>query len=292
MRYCPSCGGELLAAGQRFCASCGFDLSKLTAPSEGTTQPAAMPPSPPAAAQAMAAPFVAPPVQPEPPAPSWAPPYVAPPAPPTPSDAEQYVAPPAPPTPSDAEQYVAPPAPPMQPYAAPPAAPAPPVPAAPVGAAPGGTAPWTGLLPPGLNPKIVGIAIAVVVVVAAFVLLSKQGGGGGGITFSPSSLSCSHPTQFTTTVMLPASVKAGDTLTVRFDGATISTEQASSGSMSQQANGTWTAVDTTSATSMQQICALGGGVGGFNVLTPGTHTEQILDQSGKVVAEGSYTVTP
>ena len=30
----------------------------------------------------------------------------------------------------------------------------------------------------------------------------------------------------------------------------------------------------------------------MNVLTPGTHTMQVLDASGKVLAQGSYTVTP
>ena len=43
---------------------------------------------------------------------------------------------------------------------------------------------------------------------------------------------------------------------------------------------------------MQSACASGVSSSGFNVATPGTHTMQIRDASGKVLAEGSYTVTP
>jgi hypothetical protein len=36
----------------------------------------------------------------------------------------------------------------------------------------------------------------------------------------------------------------------------------------------------------------GGTSGGFNVLTPGTRTMQVLGASGNVLASGSYTVNP
>jgi hypothetical protein len=62
--------------------------------------------------------------------------------------------------------------------------------------------------------------------------------------------------------------------------------------MIQQPDGSWTSTSTTTADTMQAICSAGGGSGGFNLYTPGTHTMQVLDSSGKVIASGSYTVTP
>ena len=54
--------------------------------------------------------------------------------------------------------------------------------------------------------------------------------------------------------------------------------------------GTWLVVTTTDSSSMKSLCDAGGTSDGFNVLTPGTHTMQVLDSTGKVLAQGSYTV--
>jgi hypothetical protein len=136
-----------------------------------------------------------------------------------------------------------------------------------------------------------GVVLAVVVGAYLFMNMNSNSGG---ITFTPSTLSCSSPVTFTTAARLPASVHAGDTVTIMMDGKSAGpTTVSSSGSdVTQQADGSWIIVSTTAPTEMQSICAAGGSAGGFNVLTPGTHTMQVLDASGKVLAKGSYTVTP
>jgi hypothetical protein len=76
------------------------------------------------------------------------------------------------------------------------------------------------------------------------------------------------------------------------DGRTIGTVPIGTSAAVQQADGSWIINNTSSAATMQSLCASGGSTGGVNVLTPGTHTEQVLDSTGKVLATGSYTVTP
>ena len=195
------------------------------------------------------------------------------------------------------------------------AAPPPPPPAAPAGpppfvppapgfqAGPPPVAPPAWSMPPaaapvrtGVNP-LLWVAAAVVVVAigaAAFVVVNNNSGGSGGITFSPSTLSCKTPVAFTTSARLPASVHASDTITITLDGKAAGTSAVvdSSGDTKQQPDGSWVSVSTTTADQMQTLCAAGGSAGGLNVLTPGTHTMQVLDASGKVLAQGSYTVTP
>jgi hypothetical protein len=62
--------------------------------------------------------------------------------------------------------------------------------------------------------------------------------------------------------------------------------------MTQQSDGSWLSVSTTSPDEVQSLRAAGGSAGGMNVLTTGTHTMQVLHASGKVLAQGSYAVTP
>jgi hypothetical protein len=135
--------------------------------------------------------------------------------------------------------------------------------------------------------------LILVVAVGAY-LFTSMNSSSGSITFSPSTLNCSNPVVFTTTAHLPASVHAGDTITLTFDGKPVGTSTVSSSAtdVTQQPDGSWVTTSTTSAAAMQSLCAAGGSSGGINVLTPGTHTMQALDASGKVLAQGSYTVTP
>jgi len=141
---------------------------------------------------------------------------------------------------------------------------------------------------------VVATAAVVIVAIAAFVVVSNNSGGSGGITFSPSTLSCKTPVVFTASARLPSSLHATDVVTITLDGkvAGTSTVVDSSGDTKQQPDGSWLSVSTTTADQMQTLCAAGGSAGGMNVLTPVTHTMQVLDASGKVLAQGSYTVTP
>ena len=113
-----------------------------------------------------------------------------------------------------------------------------------------------------------------------------------GITFEPSTLSCSTPVDFVTTIRLPASVNAGDTVTEKFDGTTLGTGSVQEDETTvQQPDGSWTIVTTSTADGMQTACEAGGIHNGVSVLTAGTHTLQIFDANGTLLAEGSYTVT-
>jgi hypothetical protein len=145
-----------------------------------------------------------------------------------------------------------------------------------------------------ITPQMLAIGAVVLAVIVGAYLFMNMNSNSGGITFTPSTLSCSTPVSFMTSAHLPASVKAGDKVTIMMDGKSAGpTTVSSSGSdVTQQADGSWVIVSTTAPTDMQSICAAGGSAGGFNILTPGTHTMQVLDASGKILAQGSYTVTP
>jgi hypothetical protein len=114
-----------------------------------------------------------------------------------------------------------------------------------------------------------------------------------GITFSPASVDCSTPVDFVTTIRLPASMKSGDTLTVKLDGQVLGTEPFSiGGSTTLQPDGSSLTVNTATASEMQADCENGGKSStGVAVLTSGVHIYTILDASGTLLAEGSYTVT-
>jgi hypothetical protein len=114
-----------------------------------------------------------------------------------------------------------------------------------------------------------------------------------GITFSPGSVDCSTPVDFVTTIRLPASVKTGDTITVKLDGQVLGTEPFSvGGSTTLQPDGSSLTVNTATASEMQADCENGGKSStGVAVLTSGVHIYTILDASGTLLAEGSYMVT-
>ena len=115
----------------------------------------------------------------------------------------------------------------------------------------------------------------------------------GGITFSPATVDCSNPVEFTTTIVLPSSVKAGDSIVIKFDGTTLGTTTITEGgSTTLNADGSWMDVSTSTVSEMETDCA-NGGMSSSNVavLTPGTHVYQVLNQGGTLLAQGSYTVT-
>jgi hypothetical protein len=145
------------------------------------------------------------------------------------------------------------------------------------------------------NPLLIVGAIAIVAVLAvvAYTQVINKPGSSGSITFSPSTVSCSNPVAFTTTMNLPSSVKQDDQLRIYLDGK-LATTQTISGdtgdNWTKQSDGSWVGVSTTTAEDMQTLCSAGGASGGFNILTVGTHTYEIRDASGKVLASGQYTV--
>ena len=112
----------------------------------------------------------------------------------------------------------------------------------------------------------------------------NMGSNAGGITFAPSTFSCSSSVvQVTSTLRLPSSMAATDKLIWQLDGATVVTNTVAD-TLKRQSDGSWLMTDTSSASSSCQ--------GPSGPLSMGTHTIRILDAGGRVVAEGSYTLTP
>ena len=291
--FCPNCGTPRVAAEQRFCAGCGLALAAASPPAPQAPVPIAAPvsvssdltspiPPPPASEPIAAAEAPADP-------PPWAvekvvQPVEAPSAPPP--WAAQPVAPPAWSMPPAA----APTAPP--PWTMPPAAPGAPISQAVAPVYPGAPAPTPTPRVPGtpiatvagikVTPKLLaigGIALAVIIAVVYMATSSKA----GGITFAPSTFSCSSSAQVTTVIRLPSSVSATQALNWQMDGV----DQASNtvaDAFKQQTDGSWLFTDTSAGSSS---CQAPNGQ-----LSIGTHSMKIVDISGRVLAEGSFTLTP
>lgn len=301
--FCSSCGTPRIAAEQRFCAGCGADLSVNVAlappaaavelPAVETTPlaapepPAPLPASEPIAPPAWSTPFAPEPVA-EPPAPpAWSiPPDGAPPAPP---------APPAWSVPTDGAQ-VAPPqwAAPQAASGAPAAPPAPPYPPAYPGAPAAyypGAAPAASGKPIAtvagidVTPKLLGIGGIVLAVVVVALIYLGMSSRSGSIVFSPSTISCSAATSVTETVTLPSSLSYADQISLKLDGVAEAPTTVGGSGFVQQTDGTWT---NTSPLSTSDVCSLASS----GSISMGTHTLQVVDASGKVLAEGKYTLTP
>jgi hypothetical protein len=98
----------------------------------------------------------------------------------------------------------------------------------------------------------------------------------GSLAFNPSTIGC--PSQpFTTTVVLPASFKATDQITYKIDDKVITTLAVSDFGLTQQADGTWLLSQDNPDGSSN--CSMG----------PGVHTARLLDATGKVLAQTSFT---
>jgi hypothetical protein len=135
-----------------------------------------------------------------------------------------------------------------------------------------------------ITPKLLAVGvIALAVIVGVFVYMNMNSKPGS-ITVSPSTFSCSATTPVTSTMRLPSSLKETDQLTYQLDGVPAVTSTVAD-NFTKQSDGSWLAIDTSSASSS---CEGPSGA----ALSVGTHVMRILDASGKVLAEGSYTLTP
>lgn len=159
----------------------------------------------------------------------------------------------------------------------------------------------------GINPLLILVGIVIIALLAGgaylFATRSDNKGPGAsaspaptamtGISFSQTTFDCSAPVDMTMTARLPSTVKSGDTLTIKFDTTSLGTYDISPDSTTTlKADGSWVIVTDSTATEMQADCGRGGlNAQGVGVLTPGTHTYQMLDATSKVLAQGSYKVT-
>jgi hypothetical protein len=120
----------------------------------------------------------------------------------------------------------------------------------------------------------IAVVLGAVVLVGAFLIFQKP----GSITFSPSTFPCAGETR-TMTIHLPSSVRATDELSFQVlpDGVTDHMDPPLAGFMQQQ-DGSWLLSGSTSDTAVAECN-----------LPIGSHTLRVLDSTGKVLAEGSFT---
>lgn len=166
-----------------------------------------------------------------------------------------------------------------------------------------------------------GLVVVAIAAAAVFVVLGSKSPeplatfpGTGGIVIDPSTLSCSQPENITVTVRYPASVKPGDMITTKVDGKqagnpssfapTVQGDYPGSSASSagawdvgstSLADGSWAVTMYLQGPELQALCTAGSEVtpGSLGIdLTPGSHAIQLVDSTGKVIAEGSYTVAP
>ena len=117
-------------------------------------------------------------------------------------------------------------------------------------------------------------------------------GGSSGISISPSTWSCSPPVAITETAQLPSSARVGDRFILTIDGQTAESITVGGPETVVQPDGSWAWVLNASVASVSVDCELAN-AGDFTLgFAPGTHKLQLLDSSGNVLAQGSYTVTP
>ena len=177
-----------------------------------------------------------------------------------------------------------PPPPPPPPYAQPPYAQQPYAPVQPGWGGPP-MAPARG----GVNPLLVLAGVVLIAAIAGVGIYaysnSSKGSPGpssgasgnvtgypGTIVFSPASVGCDG--SFTITTTLPGSVKETDQITSTIDGAVEGSKTVLEAGLTKQADGTWSGTKASGAD-----CSIGAGA----------HTEQLLDASGKVLAQGTVT---
>ena len=157
-----------------------------------------------------------------------------------------------------------------------------------------------------LGAALLALACLILAGCSSSVSSPSPSSANSGITFSPSTVNCAAPVDFTRIIKLPASVQDGDTLTIELDGKTEgpmlvspfgSTVKGPDGSVidsdtiAKGPDGGWSDTNTISATEVQSLCAGGATYGSHDMFTPGTRITQVLDAKGSVLASGSYSVT-
>jgi hypothetical protein len=105
---------------------------------------------------------------------------------------------------------------------------------------------------------------------------SPTAGYAGSLAFNPKTIGC--PSQpFTTTVVLPSSVLETDQITYQIDNTVIITQAVADFGLTKQADGKWSV--STDNPDGSSNCSMG----------PGVHTARLLDSSGTVLAQTSFT---
>ena len=141
-----------------------------------------------------------------------------------------------------------------------------------------------------IRPLLLVGGVAVLAVAAILVYVFVLSGPSGKVTFSPSTISCSDKsTNVTISISLPSSVQGSSLIRVRAeDGHELSLVVDSH--FKKQSDGTWFWSDVMPA----QMACLAPKITINDVVEftgkPGKHTISVHDASGKLLAEGSFTI--
>ena len=132
---------------------------------------------------------------------------------------------------------------------------------------------------------MLGIGAVVLAVIVVALIYLGQSSRSGSIVFSPSTISCSSSESVTEAVTLPSSLSYADQISLKLDGSVEATTTVGAAGFVQQTDGTWT---NSSPLSTSDVCSLATS----GSISMGTHTLQIVDAGGKVLAQGTYSLTP
>jgi hypothetical protein len=141
----------------------------------------------------------------------------------------------------------------------------------------------------------VGTGIGIVVLLILGPLLSDS------ITFEPNRPSCLLDRQFAVHMKLPASVKAGDVVSLKWDDREYGSVGMKTGAQldsifltdtwKQLPDGSWEGSIKLEADDMDFLCLTSKTAGNRNEMSIGDHKIEILDAGRKVIVSGKYTVT-
>ncbi len=146
-----------------------------------------------------------------------------------------------------------------------------------------------------------GAVLVVVALVAGLLMVLGSQLHPGGITFSPSTVNCHAPTEWTMDVYLPSSLKGSDVIKVDWEDMgwpphplTETRYPGWSASWNQLSDGSWHGRLVKSRQDFETSCWLDTTIAQpfyYLPMNPGEHEVRIKDSSGNILASGSYTVS-
>jgi hypothetical protein len=148
---------------------------------------------------------------------------------------------------------------------------------------------------------IAGVVICAAIAAGWLLFFGLPNSASNGITIEPSSPSCLLWDRLTVHLRLPASVKEGDLVTLKWDDVEYPAWQMRTASglnavflhttgWRHLSDGSWEGSIEISQDDMLTLCMQSRDVDAY-LMSPGEHELQLLDAEGKVLASGKYTVT-
>lgn len=127
----------------------------------------------------------------------------------------------------------------------------------------------------------VGVALLLVLAIIGIVVLRGGSHDSAGITYTPSTISCGEA--YKVVVRIPGSTAASEMITFDWDGLIHTRSARVDQVLFKMSDNSWAGQSDYAQGSW--FCPLQGS------MSVGPHVERVLDSSGAVLAQGSYTVT-